>query len=135
MSSNRILVFASHDRGKSWSRLADLKGQWWSTLFVHRDQLYIMGTSGLWGHVVIRRSKDGGKTWKLNSIILQHPDRKNTAFQYVDWQFEGDDIIFVSRTAYGESHNFHDANYFTFHRLSGFRTRNMDDPPLKAELR
>ena len=60
------------------------------------------------------------KNWKVDSIVLKHEDRKNTAFQYVDWQFDGDDIIFVSRTAYGDSHRYHDANYFTFHPLGEF---------------
>jgi len=44
-----------------------------------------------------------------------------TGFQYVDWQLDGDDIIYVVRTAYDGAHNFHDANRITFHRLSGFR--------------
>ena len=30
-------------------------------------------------------------------------------------------------TAFGESHNFHDANYFTFHRLERFRDLTMVD--------
>lgn len=319
--NNQTRIFSSHDKGKTWSPLADLKGQWWSNLFVHQGHLYIMGTTGLWGDLVIRRSKDGGKTWskptykdngvllcdaryhtapmpmlvhngriwraveverdypyrsrdvhpyrsfvmsapvdadllkaenwnitnylkfdlkrvgkklgqgsggwregnlilapngklvnvlriddagvdradilavsndgnkiyfdeenwglidfpggrtkftirydpiskrywaltnkqkepaadrniltlissddlktwEVNSVVLRHPDRKNTAFQYVDWQFEGNDIIFVSRTAYGDSHNFHDANYFTFHRLENFRKRKITDPRL-----
>ena len=44
-----------------------------------------------------------------------------TGFQYVDWQFDGDDIIYLVRTAYGGAHNFHDANRTTFHRLERFR--------------
>ncbi len=46
-------------------------------------------------------------------------------FQYLDWQFEGNDIIALSRTAYddaeGEAHNQHDANFITFHRIENFR--------------
>jgi hypothetical protein len=30
-------------------------------------------------------------------------------------------IVAVSRTAWGDSHNFHDANYLTFHRINDFR--------------
>jgi len=56
-------VFRSADRGRTWQQLTEIKGQWWSTLFVHRDSLYIIGTSRKWGNVVIRRSSDGGKTW------------------------------------------------------------------------
>lgn len=65
--------------------------------------------------------------WSVRSILLYHPDAEKHAFQYVDWQFEGDDLIAVSRTAFddetGGAHNQHDANYMTFHRFKSFRTR------------
>ena len=65
------------------------------------------------------------RDWRVESIILQHPDGQKHAFQYVDWLFEGDDIIAVSRTAYddglGGAHRAHDANYLTFYRIAGFR--------------
>ena len=47
------------------------------------------------------------------------------AWQYIDWQFEDDDIIYLSRTAFddglGGAKNAHDANFLTFHRIVGFR--------------
>ena len=301
---NRTRVFRSADAGLTWEPLTEIDGQWWSTLFVHRGGLYIMGVSRRYGQVVIRRSDDGGKTWtapqdgttgllcgegpyhtapvpvvvhagriwramedmhpkiswpgnfrafvmsapadadlldagnwttsnrlrfqpewleaerpgwlegnivvtpedklvnilrlnddrgdraaivrvsddgrtisfdpehdfidlpggrtkftirfdeatgrywslvnkqrnpeatrnllvlvssadlrdwEVEATILQHPDRKKVAFQYVDWLFEGRDIIAVSRTAFNDAHNFHDANYLTFHRVRDFR--------------
>ena len=42
--------------------------------------------------------------------------------QYVDFFFEGDDILFLSRTSMNGGNNFHDANYSTFHRIKNFRT-------------
>jgi hypothetical protein len=60
---DRTVVFRSSDRGRHWSKVADLKGQWWSGLFVHRGALYLMGTSQAYGKCVIRRSTDGGATW------------------------------------------------------------------------
>jgi hypothetical protein len=54
-------------------------------------------------------------------------DRKQHAWQYVDWLFDGDDIIYVSRTGWDDSHNFHDANYMTFHRLRNFRDQTPAD--------
>ena len=62
-SMDTIVVFRSKDKGKTWEHLSDLKGQWWSNLFLHGDSIYIMGVSKKYGDVVIRRSDDGGKTW------------------------------------------------------------------------
>jgi hypothetical protein len=42
-------------------------------------------------------------------------------FQYVDWQFDGDDLIVLVRTAYDGAPRFHDANRQTFHVIEGFR--------------
>ena len=44
-----------------------------------------------------------------------------TGFQYPDWQFDGEDIICLVRTAYDGAHNFHDSNRITFHRIKNFR--------------
>ena len=318
---NRMSVYRSRDRGKTWTRLTDIHGQWWSSLFVHRGDLYHMGVSRRYGQVVIRRSKDGGKTWTqpkdadsglliaegkyhcapvpvvvhkgriwrayeqakgrwgtgfsalvlsapadadllkadswtasnrldwggwkpyggwlegnvvadpnghvvdilrvhedkaggkaaivnvsddgrtvsfdpktgfidfpggckkftirfdpatklywsltnyippryrghganmtrntlaltssadlrkwtLRSVVLRHPDVRKVGFQYVDWLFDGADLIAAVRTAFddglGGAHNSHDANYFTFQRITGFRRRSMKDPPLSA---
>lgn len=64
--------------------------------------------------------------WAIHRTILQHPDTKTHGFQYVDWLFDGDDLIAVCRTAFdddqGGAHNFHDANFLTFHRISDFRS-------------
>ena len=65
------------------------------------------------------------RNWQIHEVLLSHPDILHHGFQYPDWQFEGDDIIFVSRTAFddetGGAHNYHDANYLTFHRITDFR--------------
>lgn len=72
--------------------------------------------------------------WELRSIVLRHPDPKHHAFQYADWHFDGDDLIAVCRTAFddglGGAHSAHDANFLTFHRIPGFRTRTMKDAPV-----
>ena len=39
----------------------------------------------------------------------------NTGFQYPDWQFDGNNIIYLSRTAYGDGvPRAHDSNFITF---------------------
>ena len=67
--------------------------------------------------------------WKVNAIVLWHPDVRRTGFQYVDWQFDGDDLVAAIRTAFKDAPNCHDANYFTFLRVTDFRTRTTADPP------
>ncbi len=69
------------------------------------------------------------RKWEVRAILLHHPEVKYHAFQYVDWQFDGDDIIVASRTAYddglGGAHSYHDANFLTFYRIKNFRTLKM----------
>ena len=67
------------------------------------------------------------KHWEVHTIVLRHRDSRHHGWQYVDWLYDGDDMVAVSRTAFGDSHNFHDANYLTFHRVGDFRDLMMDD--------
>ena len=77
------------------------------------------------------------RTWETRRLLLYHPDVVKHGFQYVDWQFEGTDLIAVCRTAWDDAtsgaHSNHDANFLTFHRWKNFRqfTRK-DDVPLPA---
>lgn len=76
--------------------------------------------------------------WTVRCIVLYHPDVAKHGFQYVDWLFEGDDIVAACRTAYddgqGGAHNAHDANFLTFHRVAGFRSLTMADSVPITEL-
>jgi iduronate 2-sulfatase len=69
--------------------------------------------------------------WETRCLLLRHPDSAKHGFQYVDWQFEGDDLIAVCRTAWddeqGGARNHHDANYLTFHRWRNFRQLSRAD--------
>jgi hypothetical protein len=55
-------------------------------------------------------------------IDRRHDDPQMVGFQYIDFEIEGDDIIYLSRTAMNQAKNFHDANYSTFHRIESFRS-------------
>ncbi len=66
-----------------------------------------------WRRVVTLLEDDLGLPWE-ESVRL-------TGFQYVDWEFDGEDLIYVVRTAYDGSHNYHDSNRVTFHTLTRFR--------------
>ena len=69
--------------------------------------------------------------WTIRCIVLYHPEPGRHGFQYVDWLFEGQDMIVVSRTAFVTGSETppsqHDANYLTFHRLETFRELTMAD--------
>jgi len=67
-------------------------------------------------------SKDLVK-WELKKDLIdkRNEDSQKVGFQYIDFEFVGNDIVFLSRTAMNNAHNFHDANYSTFHRIENFR--------------
>jgi len=67
---------------------------------------------------------DDMEHWDLVCDLLDFRDRdpKQVGFQYVDFMFEGNDLIFLCRTALNHARNFHDANYQTFHRVENFRS-------------
>lgn len=64
------------------------------------------------------------ENWRLvcDLIDKRDEDMEKVGFQYCDFLFDGDDLIYLCRTAYNNAHNFHDSNYSTFHRLKNFRT-------------
>ncbi|WP_175976040.1 sialidase family protein [Burkholderia sp. BCC1047] len=78
-AQNRVSVFASHDKGATWSRLAGVPDQYWSSLFVLNGALYLMGTNRSMGTPSIRRSDDGGASWTTpvdaSTGLLPYPGR------------------------------------------------------------
>jgi len=55
-------IYKSKDKGLSWIMISEID-QFWSGLFIHNENLYIMGCEASSGNVIIRRSGDGGFTW------------------------------------------------------------------------
>jgi hypothetical protein len=74
--------------------------------------------------LALMRSRDL-QTWDMRATLLHHPEVAHHGFQYVDWQIDGEDLVAVCRTAFddatGGAHNYHDANFLTFHRIKNFR--------------
>ena len=62
-------------------------------------------------------------SWEVVCDLFDYCDRDylKYGFQYVDFYFEGDDIIYLCRTAMNEPNHYHDSNYSTFHRIEKFR--------------
>lgn len=63
------------------------------------------------------------ETWTLVKDIWNYENspKAKVGFQYVDWFFEGDDILMLSRTAMNDAHSFHDSNYSKFFVVKDFR--------------
>ena len=65
------------------------------------------------------------RSWKVVKVVVETPQIERTAFQYISFEFDGPDIIFVSRTAAPDltfgARSYHDANFLTFHRIENFR--------------
>lgn len=65
--------------------------------------------------------------WEIVCDVLNYEhndwpeDDTKVGFQYVDWVMDGDDLVYLSRTAINGAYNFHNANYMTFHRIPNFR--------------
>lgn len=91
------------------------------------------GATKLWGIYRIRNcmalfeSKDL-YTWRWVGAVVRDDQYANwktssqkTGFQQPSFVIDGDDLLAVSRTAWGKTKNWHDANYITVHKLAGFR--------------
>jgi len=71
-------------------------------------------------HQILASSSDM-RTWTKEKSLLYDADSAGVGFQYASFVFDGDDIIYLSRTSYGGAYNFHDSNYISFHRIEDFR--------------
>lgn len=69
------------------------------------------------------------RRWEIRAVLLSHPHVARVGFQYVDWRFDGEDMIVLSRTAFedgeGGAHSQHDANFLTFHRFAHYQRGTM----------
>jgi hypothetical protein len=79
-------------------------------------------------NVVSLTTSDDLWNWRIVKTVMQDdtgltPDASIllTGFQYVDWQFDGDDLIYMVRTGYRGAGNFHDSNRMIFRVLKNFR--------------
>lgn len=65
------------------------------------------------------------RTWTPHHVALYHANTASHGFQYLDWLFDGNDLVVVARTAFddgiGGAENQHNSNYLTFHRVEKFR--------------
>jgi hypothetical protein len=112
-------IIRSDPQGKGYWTLASIVA---NAAEIYRSKL----SPGSIRNTLALLHSDDLQTWEIRRTLLYHPDLKKHGFQYVDWQFDGDDLIAVCRTAYdddeGGAHSYHDANFLTFYRIVNFRS-------------
>ena len=66
--------------------------------------------------------------WQVADTVLVDREMMNSvcsvwahSFQYTDFDFDGEDLVFLSRETVGKANTFHDGKYCTFYRLKNFR--------------
>ncbi len=67
-------------------------------------------------------------SWRQVDTLLVDREMMNStlsgyahAFQYADWDFDGDDLVLTVRETTEFSNTFHDGKYYTFYRVENFR--------------
>lgn len=67
------------------------------------------------------------RDWRVVEVFLESPQVDYEAFQYLNFDFDGGDLVIASRTAYVlegiKPPRGHDSNLTTFHRIAGFREK------------
>jgi len=70
------------------------------------------------------------RNWQVEKIFLYSPNVSYEGFQYFNFDFDGDDMVVASRTAFdvgnGKPPRGHDTNLLTFHRIPDFRNLTRD---------
>ena len=73
-------------------------------------------------------SSDNLYDWTIEEVLLvdrtvmnEYVSISQHAFQYVDWVFDGNDIIMAVREAQDDADCFHNNNYLTFYRIENYK--------------
>lgn len=119
-------------------RFDPVSGRYWSLPTFIAGAASALRPGGIRNTLGLSSSKDLSQ-WTLHRVLLHHPDIARHGFQYVEWLFDGNDIIAACRTAFddgqGGAHNNHDANYLTFHRVANFRDLQSTALKMAPDLR
>ena len=121
--------------GKKFTiRYDELTNKYWTLSNAEFDEdrsktqagIYSAGTHcGLLRNRLVLMSSPDLRIWTIKDTLISRDNPFLNGFQYIDWQFDGNDIIAVSRTAFQDERGLpirqHDANYLLFHRFANFR--------------
>ena len=110
----------------------------------HKDDPFLFDNPEMIRNTAAVLSSKDLRHWDVEKIFLYSPNLHYEAFQYLNFEIEGDDLAVVSRTAFNVGGNLpprgHDSNLMTFHRIPDFRNLSPDhvlvaDPEGNSVLR
>lgn len=105
-------------------RYDSISSRYWTICNLITPEFAAKDAGSVRNTLVIKSSSDL-KNWTIHKVLLHHPDVLKHGFQYIDWQFDGRDILYLSRTAFDDQYqgadNFHNANFLTFHRIKNYK--------------
>lgn len=127
--------------GKKFTiRYDSLSRRYWSLTSIVLDEFRGMRHGGIYASGIhcglIRNtlaliSSEDLYHWRVERTILASDDPFFDGFQYVDWQFDGEDLVSVIRLAMEEPRGLpnrqHDANFLLFKRIVKFREAGEPD--------
>lgn len=122
LSFDRVVNFNANASKFSVQKDAKTGDYYTIANYITDDVIFNDGTAFGRNHLCLMKSKNLDD-WSVVCSLLdyRHADPQKVGFQYVDWFIEGDDILYLCRTAINNADDFHDSNYSTFHRIKNFR--------------
>ncbi len=107
----------------------DVNGTYYSLISKHT----VKDAPGTQRTVLVLVSSDDLVNWtEVTSVIVEREmlNEVYAAFvhgwQYVDFGFDGEDIVLIVREATGETNWFHDGKYITFYRISNYKSLSVN---------
>jgi hypothetical protein len=123
---NEVDLFLLKGNGSKYSMIYDpISDKYWA----------LTSYSPMEGNIrtgVILSSSSDLKAFTIEKQVIQGKSNNFHGFNYPFMQIDGDDIVFVLRTAWendmGQAQRWHDANMITFHRIRDFRNNEIKKP-------
>lgn len=118
LAFDRIVDFPGGSNSKYDLQYDEKSNAYWAVV----NEVVNPQTPGQRNVVSLVVSKDLQSFHMVKRLLdYRQEDPKAVAFQYISFIFDGDEILYLSRTALNQAFNFHDANYMTLHRIENFR--------------
>ncbi len=116
-SAKRMTIAYDATSGKYWTLV--------SPFYTNTRTLYGLSPTQNRNSLVLMSSTDL-LTWTRERTCIYSDNAFNNSYHYIDWRFDGDDLISVFRCSVDEARglplSYHDSNAFGFFRVRNFRS-------------